>query len=57
MGGFKYMARKRITTTLDIELMKQFRAIAAMESVTFNDLLENCMKKLIDEKRGVLNFK
>lgn len=46
------MKRKQITTTLDEELLKEFRKIAIDEDRNLNEILEELMEKYIKEKKG-----
>ena len=42
--------RKNFTTTIDLDLQRQFKAKCAEKGIKMNDLLETIMKMLIQEK-------
>ena len=60
--GVKFMARRTFTTTLDEELLKEFKEKCNNDGITYNDVLEEFMRLYLSgqiafERRAVLNLK
>ena len=56
------MARRTFTTTLDEELLKEFKEKCNNDGITYNDVLEEFMRLYLSgqvafERRAVLNLK
>ena len=47
--------RKNFTTTIELDLQRQFKAKCAEKGIKMNDLLETIMKMLIQEKLDFSN--
>jgi hypothetical protein len=47
--------RKNFTTTIDLDLQRQFKSKCAEKGIKMNDLLEAVMKMLVQEKLVFFN--